>query len=120
MILRQQYSIRFVLIVAIATTIVASLSVSARVSFAAGDGDLDSSFGSGGIVTTDFSGRNNSAAAIALQSDGKIVVAGDALSALGPPDFAAARYNTDGSLDSSFGTGGRVTISRVVATLALP
>ena len=107
--IRQPHSIRTVLIVAIATAIVASVSVRARVSFASGDGDLDSTFGLGGKVTTDFSGRSSGAAALALQSDGKIVVAGDVLSATGPPDFAVARYNTDGSLDSSFGSGGRVT-----------
>lgn len=76
---------------------------------AAADGDLDPTFGSGGKVTTDFNGRSNSVNAIALQSDGKIVVAGDALSAQGPPDVAVARYNVDGSLDTSFGSGGRVT-----------
>ena len=67
------------------------------------DGSLDSSFGSGGKVTAGVIGR---AFAVALQRDGKIVVAGD------PPltqDFALARYNTDGSLDSGFGIGGQLT-----------
>ena len=76
---------------------------------AAADGDLDPTFGSGGQVITDFFGHSSGAAAIAVQSDGKIVVAGSALSALGPPDLAAVRYNSDGSLDASFGSGGRVT-----------
>jgi len=70
------------------------------------DGTLDSSFGTGGKVTTDFGGEDV-ALAIAIQPDGKIVVAGDA----GPSankDFALARYNTDGTLDTSFGTGGKV------------
>jgi uncharacterized delta-60 repeat protein len=76
---------------------------------AAADGDLDSTFGSGGQVMTDFPGHSSGAAAIALQSDGKLVVAGSALGPVGPPDFAVARYNSDGSLDASFGSGGRVT-----------
>ncbi len=104
-----QYSIRTVLIVAIVTALVGFIFVEARTGIAAGDGDLDSTFGSGGKVVTDFFGRSNGAAAIAVQSDGKIVVAGGALTALGPGDFAVARYNPDGSLDTSFGSGGRVT-----------
>jgi uncharacterized delta-60 repeat protein len=106
---RYSDSIRTILIASIATVMVAALCVGVRTSTAAADGDLDPTFGSGGKATTDFSGRSNSASAIALQSDGKIVVAGDALTATGPPDIAVARYNNDGSLDSSFGTGGRVT-----------
>ena len=107
--IRYPDSIRIVLIASIVTVIVATLFIRTRTSTAAADGDLDPTFGSGGKVTTDFSGRSNSASAIALQSDGKIVVAGDALTATGPPDIAVARYNSDGSLDSSFGAGGRVT-----------
>lgn len=71
------------------------------------DGSLDASFGAGGIVSTDFSGLADSAKAVALQSDGKIVVAGQTQGALGT-DLAVVRYNTDGSLDASFGNGGRV------------
>ncbi len=72
------------------------------------DGSLDTSFGTGGNVTTDFgTGNTDSANAIASQSDGKIVAAGSSF-ANGLGDFALARYNTDGSLDTSFGTGGKV------------
>jgi uncharacterized delta-60 repeat protein len=72
------------------------------------DGSLDSSFGAGGSVATAFD-----AAAVALQPDGRIVVAG-AMS-YGDPDelegseFAVARYNPDGSPDASFGTDGITT-----------
>jgi uncharacterized delta-60 repeat protein len=69
------------------------------------DGSLDATFGTGGKVTTDFSGMNDSGRAVAIQTDGKIVVAGYASSL----DFALARYNSDGSLDTSFGSGGKVT-----------
>ena len=71
----------------------------------AAPGDLDLSFGTGGKVITDFGPGSNSATAIAIQADGKIVAVGGSSSG----DFALARYNTDGSLDASFGTGGKVT-----------
>jgi uncharacterized delta-60 repeat protein len=72
-------------------------------------GDLDSTFGNGGRVTTDFAGNRDQAFALALQSDGKIVAAGSAIVSGAQPDFALARYNSDGSLDSTFGSGGKVT-----------
>jgi uncharacterized delta-60 repeat protein len=72
------------------------------------DGSLDSTFGSGGIVTTDFNGPSDHAYDVALQPDGKIVVAGWAAN-VSLTDFGVVRYNTDGSLDSSFGAGGKVT-----------
>jgi uncharacterized delta-60 repeat protein len=65
-------------------------------------GLLDPTFGTGGKVTTHFMGNG-----LALQSDGKIVVVGRT-SAL-PSPFVVARYNPDGSLDTTFGTGGTVT-----------
>jgi uncharacterized delta-60 repeat protein len=74
------------------------------------DGSLDSSFGSGGTVRTDFFGSNDNATAVAVQHDGRIVVAGSALrgSTQDTRDFVLVRYNTDGSLDSTFGTDGKV------------
>ena len=77
------------------------------------DGSLDASFGSGGIVFTDFGNSGDFAKSAALQSDGKIVVLGERYFATtyyyGSSDFALARYNNNGSLDTSFGTGGIVT-----------
>jgi uncharacterized delta-60 repeat protein len=74
------------------------------------NGTLDGSFGSGGKVTTDFNGGNDTANALAIQSDGKIVVAGSgSTGAAERPDFALARYNANGTLDGSFGSGGKVT-----------
>jgi len=73
------------------------------------DGSLDSSFGTGGKVTTDIGTlSSDSVNAIAVQSDGKILLGGR-FNPSGSNDFAVVRYNTDGSLDSSFGTGGKVT-----------
>jgi uncharacterized delta-60 repeat protein len=72
------------------------------------DGSLDGSFGTGGKTTTDFAASNDYAYAVAIQSDGKIVAAGASSNGVNL-DFAAVRYNADGSLDGSFGTGGKVT-----------
>ena len=74
-------------------------------------GDLDPTFGSGGKVTTDFGGGSDVAIGVALQPDGKIVAAGTTSTpgVGGFSDFALARYNSDGSLDATFGSGGKVT-----------
>jgi uncharacterized delta-60 repeat protein len=75
------------------------------------NGSLDTSFGSGGEVITDIVvGGSELILDIALQSDSKIVVAGKAPDPqfLGNHSFALARYNSNGSLDASFGAGGIV------------
>jgi uncharacterized delta-60 repeat protein len=74
-------------------------------------GILDASFSGGGIVTTSVGGLSDSADAVAIQSNGKIVVAGGAyyLGDLGSNySFALARYNANGSIDTSFGQHGIV------------
>jgi uncharacterized delta-60 repeat protein len=77
------------------------------------DGALDTTFGGGaGYVTVDFNGASsnlNRAQAVAIQDDGKIVVAGQRRdnNARGT-DIAVARLNSDGSLDNTFGSGGKV------------
>jgi len=73
------------------------------------DGTLDGTFGSGGKVATNFGGTNEAARDVALQPDGKIVATGRSGTTGASQDFALARYNPDGSLDNSFGTGGKVT-----------
>jgi len=70
-------------------------------------GTLDSGFGSGGIVITDF-GEDDSGNSVAIQSDGKIVVAGSTASGPNPINFALARYTPTGILDSGFGSEGLV------------
>ena len=78
-------------------------------------GSSDLQFGTSGVVTTSFgTGATDQANAEAIQSTGKIVVAGsDQPAAATTPKtiakFAVARYDTDGSLDTTFGTGGKVT-----------
>ncbi len=85
------------------------LAVTPAAAFAS-DGQLDTTFGSGGKVTTDFASSFDNASAVAIQSDGKIVAAGGVFgsAAAGSADFALARYNSDGSLDTTFGIGGKV------------
>jgi len=73
------------------------------------DGSLDPTFGTGGKVTTDFTGTYNKVFAVALQPDGKIVAVGDLRVGGNNFDFALARYNPDGTLDPTFGAGGQVT-----------
>ncbi len=77
------------------------------------DGSLDLSFGNGGVsefaAFTDFTNMPN---ALALQSDGKILVAGETRNAMGGIDeFVLARFNPDGTLDNSFGNAGVVATS---------
>jgi len=76
------------------------------------NGTLDTSFDTDGIVTTDNAGQDETAYAVAIQADGKIVVAGGSIGGGPSPTnihgFKLVRYNTDGSLDTNFGTGGRV------------
>ena len=74
------------------------------------DGSLDTSFGIGGQVLTDFNNSTDIAFAIALQVDRRIVVAGLASTPHLARTFAVARYTSNGELDQSFGTGGKVTV----------
>jgi uncharacterized delta-60 repeat protein len=74
------------------------------------DGTLDTSFGGGdGRVTTNFTRREDAVYGLAVQSDGKILAAGDAGFRTGDSRFALARYNSDGTLDTSFGGDGKVS-----------
>lgn len=74
------------------------------------NGSLDSSFGGDGLVISDFSAYDQ-CNAIALQADGKIVVAGQTGISSYVPLFTLARYNPDGSLDISFDGDGLLTTS---------
>lgn len=83
-------------------------------------GALDSTFGSGGKVTTNFVGVQaggvyNPATALVIQPDGRILVGGSASEcAKCGTDTALARYNTNGSLDSTFGTAGTVRVHTIL------
>jgi len=68
------------------------------------NGSLDTTFSGDGKATVDFFGAFNNASAVAIQPDGRIVVAGS--TRFGDSDFAVARFNTNGTLDSTFGPSG--------------
>jgi uncharacterized delta-60 repeat protein len=85
-----------------------------------GSGTLDSSFGTGGEVTTAFGGLSNPATSVLVQPDGDILVGGSDLKAAKTATLTAlARYNASGSLDTSFGTGGTVAVNAVGPVAAL-
>ncbi len=102
-----QRRLRLLITMCLAALMIISLTVSALSA-----GGLDQTFGTGGKVTTDFfegglSGRD-SASSLVLQPDGKLVAAGSTNGSGGGIYTALARYNPDGTLDTSFGAGGRV------------
>jgi uncharacterized delta-60 repeat protein len=72
-------------------------------------GALDPTFGTDGRVRTDFGDRFDEALAVAVQADGRIVVAGSSSDASGS-DMAVARYNSDGTLDTSFDGDGTALV----------
>jgi uncharacterized delta-60 repeat protein len=76
----------------------------------AASGDLDPTFGQGGIAIADLGGLANYANALAVQPDGKVLVGGSA-SVPGAIAFGLARLNSDGSPDTSFGNGGTVFVN---------
>ncbi len=85
----------------------AAILVTTSVPAFATPGALDRTFGGDGKVTTPI-GTKAEGAAVAVQSDGRIVVAGDATVG-GSKQFALARYESGGTLDHTFGGDGKVT-----------
>lgn len=81
------------------------------------DGTYVSAVGTNGLVITpSFSVNSNDfARALVLQDDGRIVLAGTTVDANGQSNFAVARYNPDGTLDATFGTGGQVVVPSLTA-----
>jgi uncharacterized delta-60 repeat protein len=69
------------------------------------DGNLDQSFGSGGRASVDFGTNADAVNDIAIQPDGKIILAGEG------NGFEVARLQPNGSLDSTFGNGGKTTVT---------
>ncbi|GAA4339468.1 hypothetical protein [Flaviaesturariibacter amylovorans] len=88
------------------------------------NGSPDSSFGTNGRVVYTFGSLTESANAILLQPDGKIVVGGTANVTATNTDFALVRLQANGSVDNSFGSGGKLLVSfnsnvETINTLAL-
>jgi uncharacterized delta-60 repeat protein len=91
----------------LATILTFSLNSLQSPAWAAG-GDLDTSFSGDGKQTTAIGSGTDQANSVVLQSDGKIVAAGYSRNGV-DEDFAVVRYNTDGSLDTTFSGDGIVT-----------
>ena len=89
-------------------------------------GTLDTNFGSNGIVKVTLGSYDMKVGSAALQSNGKIIVAGYFEKTAGTPsapgqyEFFLARFTADGILDSTFGAGGYVTSSFNGKSTALP
>jgi uncharacterized delta-60 repeat protein len=81
------------------------------------DGVIDPTFGNAGSVSTDFDLRCDYARAIAIEGDGRFIVAGDAYFYGKGNAIAIARYHPDGTLDETFGTGGKVVSQLTQAPL---
>ena len=81
------------------------------------NGSLDNTFGSGGVVVVNHFGGdiNQVIVGLAIQSDGKIVAAATGV----PQGGQVARFNTNGTLDTTFGSNGIATLSLNAALLAL-
>ena len=72
------------------------------------DGSVDTTFGNNGWVRTEFGDSSSYSFVTTVNADGRIVLGGMALSFDNGYQYAAAAYNPDGSLDTSFGTDGKV------------
>ncbi len=72
------------------------------------NGSLDTTFGNGGLVSTDFVGKEDDAFSVLIQPDGKIIAVGSANDPVRNYDFAAVRYLTNGTIDTTFGQSGKV------------
>ena len=75
-----------------------------------GNGSLDTTFGTNGLISTPFTTQNDFARSIVLQDDGKIVVAGQLANSNASADIGLARYTNSGALDTTFGADGLVRI----------
>ncbi|HKE60167.1 MAG TPA: delta-60 repeat domain-containing protein, partial [Pyrinomonadaceae bacterium] len=96
---------RKLLVVILTTTIVGSFCFVLITRALSAPGDLDTTFNSTGFARVGFGGGENVGQAVLVQGDGKVVVAGSTTSDI--PHTAMLRYNTDGSLDTTFGGVGR-------------
>ena len=85
------------------------LSEQSRLSRYHADGTQDLGFGTNGVAIATFNNNSDTARGLALQSDGKIVVVGRAFWGT-LEDFGVARFNADGTLDTGFGTNGKLLI----------
>jgi uncharacterized delta-60 repeat protein len=102
-------SVKFVRVLTVSIGLVLAIASMPGASAAATTGFLDKTFSGDGRVLTNVGGDDD-VQAVAIQADGKIVVAG---SSSGGTDVAVVRYNADGTLDTGFGGGDGVVITDV-------
>ncbi len=102
-------SLRFVRVLAVSAGFIAATASLPSATAAATTGFLDKTFSGDGRVLTNVH-NDDSGEAVAVQADGKIVVVG---SSSGGTDIAVVRYDTDGSLDATFGGGDGIVVTDV-------
>src|SRR5262245_65314584 len=102
-------SVRFVRALAVSVGVILTTAYMPMASATATTGFLDKTFSGDGRVLTNVH-NDDSGEAVAVQADGKIVVVG---SSSGGTDIAVVRYDTDGSLDATFGGGDGTVITDV-------
>lgn len=73
-------------------------------------GSLDTTFGAGGVRQTQVGTIDDASNGVTVQSDGKVIVVGSAKNSSGGTDFSVVRYTRDGTLDGTFGPGGKVLV----------
>ena len=74
------------------------------------NGTLDTTFGANGVVMTDFNNLDDFCNSITLQNDGQIVLVGETNTPIQGVNYGIIRYNSDGSLDLSFGNNGKISL----------
>lgn len=106
----------------LSTAVVALFAILFNTTVMAADGDLDTTFGTGGKVMIDFNGNPTTGAAdqdtgldMVIQPDGKIIIVGESNIGGGDSVMSATRLNADGTLDTTFATGGRFMYNAKVA-----
>ena len=102
-------SVRLVRLLTVSIGVIVASALLSPASATATTGFLDKTFNGNGRVLTNVAG-DDSGQAVAVQADGKIVVTG---ATSGGTDVALVRYNTDGSLDTSFGGGNGIVVTDV-------
>lgn len=114
---RPDHRLRRAILTAFAFGIALAPGAERRAHAAGASGILDTSFGAAGVKAFSLGSLNDSARALALQPDGRILVAGYSTSGpVGNDDFVVVRLLPDGSFDTSFGGSGKVAVS-VLSTL---
>jgi uncharacterized delta-60 repeat protein len=83
-------------------------------------GDLDPSFGTGGIQTTNLGSPDDEANNVFPLADGQLIVAGSTLLSSGDYALTLSRYEANGSLDTSYGDGGTIVVTSVASPDGVP